>query len=205
MEEFASEELASSPEIPHKEYNKVLVVFAGAPGSGKSTLASILNKHSNVLMLDVDAAKRELKSKMEFDSDSEAMQAAYAYNHTLARKALDEGKSVALVATYSRPSYQEDALSLSSSTETPMVVFNVEGSEEKVREALRKRQENPNELSDVTTYEHHLEVKNRLQKFQHDQAIDIHTEGNTPQETFATVQSALQPYEQRELSAVIAR
>lgn len=154
----------------------------GLPLVGKSTLGEELEKNSNIVFLDVDVARRELRLKNDANSargteeyERWAMLKAYKNNHQKAEKYLRLEKPIVLAATYSRPIYHRMLKQLSKNTGTKPVVFLLECSGKGIKERIKSRIKNPG-LSNILDFESYLSVKNRYKTFKEIKLFKLNTQ-----------------------------
>lgn len=159
-------EKAEGAENPQVSFQKCIVVLVGLPLTGKSTLGCELARRSNLVLLDVDEARRQLFLSRDFQLPSEqeafVMIRSYQKMHELAHDQLMSGQPVVMAATYSRPRYHEMLKELVKGTDIPLKIFLLTASDQTIHQRIQARQEQGN-LSNVKSPDAYYEVKNRYQ------------------------------------------
>lgn len=184
------------------ELQKCIVALAGPPLVGKSTLGKKLQDRTNLTYLDVDAARRQIfipweeltpdeqqsigtevdpkdylngRSVLPPPWEAFAMINSYQKNHELARELLNNGRPVILGSSYSRDRYHDMLKNLALETASPLKVFLLRASDASIKKRIDERIKNGS-LSNVTSFEHYLETKNRYQIMQDVDLTTIDTE-----------------------------
>jgi predicted kinase len=114
-----------------------LIVLCGLPGAGKSRLARELSARAPVTVISADRVRRILVSQPAYSDQEHAF--VHAVCHRLARRGLDEGRTVALDSTNLRQQHRQRFLGLADRYHVPCHVVHVECEEATIRSRLRRR------------------------------------------------------------------
>ena len=96
----------------------MLILIAGLPGTGKTTLASAYAASEQVLHLNSDALRNELKLRGKYSPETKQK----VYNELLlrARKALSQGETVVVDSTFHQASVQRAFFQLAEELRVPL-------------------------------------------------------------------------------------
>lgn len=112
-------------------------MLCGLPGAGKSRLARELSAQAPVTVISSDRVRRILIAQPVYSEEEHAF--VHAVCHRLARRGLDEGRTVALDSTNLRQQHRRRFLDLASRYHVPCHYVFVECEEATIRSRLRRR------------------------------------------------------------------
>jgi predicted kinase len=112
-------------------------VLCGLPGAGKSRLARELSAQAPVTVISSDRVRRILVSQPAYSDQEHAF--VHAVCHRLARRGLEEGRTVALDSTNLRQQHRQRFLDLADRHHVPCHVVLVACEEATIRSRLRRR------------------------------------------------------------------
>lgn len=127
----------------------MLILIAGLPGTGKTTLASAYAASEQVLHLNSDALRNELKLRGKYSPETK--QKVYDELLLRARKALSQGETVVVDSTFHQASVQRAFIQLAEELRVPLCWIEVTASENILRERLGHPR--PDSEADYTVYE----------------------------------------------------
>jgi len=116
-----------------------LVVLCGLPGVGKSTVAAMVTDRLGATRLRTDAVRKELFAEPTY-SETET-ERVYEELHERARRALDDGESVVLDATFARGEYRSMARDLAAACDVSFSLVEVVCEASVVERRLAERED----------------------------------------------------------------
>jgi aminoglycoside phosphotransferase family enzyme/predicted kinase len=143
--------------ITWEELRPFVILICGLTGSGKSTLARGLSQRLGLPVISSDATRKALAGTQErrdavlYETGiySPSMtERTYAKIFEEVEGLISKGQGVIVDATFQRRAHRGALLGLAARHGVPLAVIYCRGSEEVVRERLRRRQEEGRDLSD---------------------------------------------------------
>lgn len=154
-----------------------IIVFCGPPAVGKSTVGKELADHSNAILLDVDQTRGRLfgyHPAHDPEIERQEMAASYRENYRLAEAELAVGIPVILVATYSSEVSHKVLRQFAEKTKVPLKIFSLSVKDEaQIAARLANRQTGQAGLSNITSLDQYLVVKNRFKVIDHQGLVEI--------------------------------